>query len=62
MRGRVLVVDDDALIRRIAERSLVRAGFEVTVASSAEEVRALSIVNSFDAAILDYFLGPGSCG
>lgn len=62
MRGRVLVVDDDALIRRVAERSLVRAGFEVVAASTAWQARYLAAMEPFDVAILDYFLGPGERG
>jgi len=58
MRGRVLVVDDDALIRRVAERRLARAGFEVVVAGTAWQARYLAATEPFDVAILDYFLGP----
>jgi len=62
MPGCVLVVDDDALIRKVSERSLTRAGFQVIVASSAAQAHELASAHSFDAAILDYFLGPGECG
>jgi ActR/RegA family two-component response regulator len=56
MRGRVLVVDDDALIRRVGEKFLARAGFEVATAGSTWEGRFLAATGRFDAAILDYFL------
>lgn len=62
MVGRVLVVDDDALIRRVAERSLARAGFDLSTAGTAEQAYVLSTVFAFDVAIIDYFLGPGECG
>ncbi len=57
MGGRVLVVDDDALIRRVAGRSLTRAGFEVATADSIWQARYLVATDRFDVAILDYFLG-----
>jgi CheY-like chemotaxis protein len=62
MRGRVLVVDDDALIRQAAERSLTRAGFEVATAATTWQARFLSATGLFDVAILDYFLEPGERG
>jgi ActR/RegA family two-component response regulator len=62
MRGRVLVVDDDALIRQAAERSLTRAGFEVATAATTWQARFLSTTGLFDVAILDYFLEPGERG
>ena len=64
MRARVLVVDDDALIRKVSQRSLARAGFHVAVAGSMGEALGPpgSGAGRFDAAILDFFLGPGECG
>ena len=62
MRGRVLVVDDDSLIRQVAERSLTRAGFEVATAATTWQARFLSATELFDVAILDYFLEPGERG
>lgn len=62
MRGRVLFVDDDALIRKAGERAMTRAGFEVAAVSSALEARHLVDRSDFDAAILDYYLADGECG
>jgi ActR/RegA family two-component response regulator len=62
MRWRVLVVDDDDLIRNLGARVLGRAGFDVTVADSVGAALALPGPWTFDAAILDYFLIPGGCG
>ena len=62
MRGRVLVVDDDPLIRRVAARSLTRAGYEVATPGSFWEAWHLAPTEAFDVAILDYFLGSGGCG
>ena len=36
-RSRVLVVDDDAVIRRLTTQALTKAGFEVLEASTADE-------------------------
>ena len=64
MRARVLVVDDDALIRKVSQRSLARAGFQVAVAGSVAEALGPpgAAAGAFDAAILDYVLGPRECG
>lgn len=44
--GRVLVVDDEESIRRIAVRTLTRAGFEVVEAENGE--RAIAVLNAGD--------------
>jgi two-component system chemotaxis response regulator CheY len=44
--GRVLVVDDEESIRRIAVRSLTKAGYEVVEAENGE--RAISALNAGD--------------
>jgi two-component system, response regulator RegA len=62
MDGGVLLVDDDALFRKLTERILARAGFRVATAGSSEEAIALSSSRSFDVALIDYFLGPKDCG
>jgi two-component system, response regulator RegA len=62
MPGHVLVVDDDALFRKVAERSLTRAGFHVATADSTGRALLLSTMHLFDVAILDYFLGAGESG
>ncbi|HKE16983.1 MAG TPA: response regulator [Kofleriaceae bacterium] len=62
MPGHVLVVDDDALFRRVAERSLTRSGFRVATADSSGRAMLLAATHLFDTAILDYFLGAGESG
>lgn len=60
--GRVLVVDDDELLRRVVGRMLEEAGYEVMLAANGLE--ALSCVNSadaFDAVVADLRM-PGMSG
>lgn len=40
-RERILVVDDEAVLRRVIARVLERSGYEVTVAGSASDAEAL---------------------
>jgi two-component system response regulator RegA len=61
MRTRVLVVDDDPLIRAVSRRILERAGAEVSVAGSVAEALAQLGAGRLEVAILDYFLGA-DCG
>ncbi|MBN2800110.1 MAG: EAL domain-containing response regulator [Deltaproteobacteria bacterium] len=57
MGTRVLVVDDDAILRRTVERILVRSGYEIIVAKDVSEaVRHASNV-PIQAALVDYNLG-----
>jgi CheY-like chemotaxis protein len=52
---RVLLVDDDAGMRRATSRALQHAGFEVVVlASAAEAIAALDAGAIFDAVVTDY--------
>ncbi len=59
-RNRVLLVDDEAVIRSAIRKFLAAAGFEVTEAEN--RVTALSKLRSFrpDAAIVDYKLPDGT--
>lgn len=59
---RVLVVDDEPLVRGLLAEVLASMGFEVEAASSAAQAR--SVAKSFDPdiAILDVDLGPGPNG
>ncbi len=50
---RVLVVDDDAGVRRLAELSLQEAGFTVTTATNGEEALAALTEARPDAVLLD---------
>ncbi len=56
--GRILVIDDEAFIRKLARRILTRLGYEVELASNGEEAiemfkKARMIQHPFDAVIVD---------
>ena len=48
MEGHILIIDDEASLRRTMARILQRAGYEVTTASNGEEGLALVSEQSFD--------------
>ena len=53
---RILVVDDDSLVREAIEANLERAGFEVTAADGGEAgMRALE-ASTFDVMLVDIFM------
>jgi DNA-binding response OmpR family regulator len=54
--SRLLVVDDDQLVRDIVCRVLTSAGYEVMVASEGEEALRALETNSADAVIVDIFM------
>ena len=54
--SRLLVVDDDRLVRDIVCRVLTSAGYEVMVASEGEEALRALETNSADAVIVDIFM------
>jgi CheY-like chemotaxis protein len=59
---RILVIDDEEMIRNLAEKILVKGGFDVvSVASGEEAVELVDKDGSFDALLLDYTL-PGMTG
>jgi sigma-B regulation protein RsbU (phosphoserine phosphatase) len=59
---RLLIADDDAMVRRLLERTLERWGYEVlTVADGAEAWRVLEAADRPEAAILDWMM-PGLTG
>jgi len=60
-KGRILVVDDEYLIRWSLQQSLVEQGYEVLLAASAEEGLALIDRESPDLVLLDIQL-PGMSG
>ena len=62
MRRRVLLVDDDPLIRRVGARALTAAGMEVSLAGNRLEALASMDTCAFDVAIVNYFLGQAECG
>ena len=49
----VLVVDDEAQLRRVLERALTRQGYRVVAAGSAETAYELLAVEPVDAVLLD---------
>ena len=65
-RGKILVMDDEEVIRRLAKHMLSRLGYDVDVASDGAEAialyeRAKAVGAPFDAAILDLTV-PGGIG
>ena len=59
--GRVLVVDDEPIVRYLLEIVLVTDGWHVEQATSGEEALARCKTESFDVVILDHWL-PGATG
>ncbi|RKP52786.1 response regulator [Trinickia fusca] len=57
MNAHALFVDDDAGLLRLASRSLGRAGYRVSTASSTEDARAVMGEQMPDVLIVDYALG-----
>ena len=59
--ARILLVDDEAEVRRFLARRLSRRGYEVTTATDSDQARALLAEGAFDLAILDFMM-PGMNG
>lgn len=59
-RGRVLVVDDDPLVRRSVTRVLGGVGHETFEAENARDARSCLTANDVDLAVLDVALPDGS--
>lgn len=57
----ILVVDDDAALRRALKRVLVTNGFDVELAEDGDDALARLRTRSFDAVVLDVMM-PGSDG
>lgn len=55
-KGSVLVIDDEEIMREILEALLTREGYQVTLASNAEDGLELARSGSFDAAIVDVMM------
>ena len=55
-KGSVLVVDDDRLNRTLLSRSVIKAGYEVEVASGGEEALAILEEKKFDVVLLDLLM------
>ena len=60
-RGRVLVVDDDPLVRRLVTKSMEKLECDVSSAESGEEAMELLEKSSYDLMFLDLLL-PGMSG
>ncbi|CAN5517603.1 response regulator [soil metagenome] len=58
---RVLYIDDDAGLRRLAARVLARNGYVVTVAETGNEGLALAASDTFDVVVVDHYM-PGMDG
>jgi DNA-binding response OmpR family regulator len=57
---RFLLVEDEAVLREVVQRSLIQAGHRVDAAATAEEARHLWRVQPFDAVLLDLNLPDAS--
>ncbi|WNO54956.1 sensor histidine kinase [Stakelama saccharophila] len=58
---RILYIDDDAGLRRLAERALTRRGFHVRTAANGPEGLALLDAERFDLVAIDHYM-PGQDG
>lgn len=58
--SRILYIDDDPILARLAERALGRLGYEVLHAVDVERGRELIAKGGFDAVVLDHFLQSGT--
>lgn len=57
-KGKVLVVNDDHVFARILERQLIKLDYEVvTISDNLHSIDELTVQNSFDLAVVDYYLG-----
>src|SRR4051812_14769276 len=56
----VLVVDDDAEIRKLLSRYMQEQGFRVQLAARCAEVRERIVTNQIDIIVLDVMLPDGS--
>lgn len=61
-QGKVLILEDDAGIRRLQQTHLERAGYTVGVAGDVAEAWRLIATQDFDLLVLDYQLGEGENG
>ncbi len=53
-RGKILVVDDDDLVRHSLRAMFLYTGYEVDVACSSEEALQFASTHSFDVLVTDY--------
>ncbi len=60
-RPRVLYIDDDDGLRRLAQRALTRRGYDVTLAAGGQEGLTLATTAPFDLVTVDHYM-PGMDG
>lgn len=58
---RILYIDDDAGLRRLVERALVRRGYQVTLAERGADGVAMAAAEPFDLVAVDHYM-PGMNG
>jgi two-component system KDP operon response regulator KdpE len=61
VEGKVLIIDDEASVRRALHTALLNLGFDIGEASSGEEAIELCRIVKYDAALLDINM-PGKSG
>jgi two-component system, OmpR family, KDP operon response regulator KdpE len=61
LEGKVLIIDDEAMVRRALHTALLNLGFDIGEASSGEEAIELCRIVKYDAALLDINM-PGKSG
>ena len=59
-KPRVLIVDDDAVFRKLLEGHYSAKGWDTVLASGISEGRAAHAAGSFDLILVDYLLGDGT--
>jgi DNA-binding response OmpR family regulator len=59
---RILVVDDEAELRSLLERSFTREGHDVTAVADGTEALEQAVADGFDVVLLDVALGAGPSG
>ncbi|HOT51341.1 MAG TPA: response regulator, partial [Candidatus Hydrogenedentes bacterium] len=57
-KSRILVIDDEALMREYVEEALVRSGYEVTTATNGRDGLQLLREKGFDAVVTDLKMTP----
>ncbi|OGR77044.1 MAG: hypothetical protein A2X32_07110 [Elusimicrobia bacterium GWC2_64_44] len=60
MPKKILAVDDEASLRELLKRAFSSSDYHVTLASGAEEARALMTANIYDLLITDLILADGA--
>lgn len=58
--GRILYVDDDPALARLAQKALGRRGYEVELAGSGEDGLSRIAAGGIDAVVLDHYLPTGT--